>query len=128
HRIKRYILGQTLSTEADATGLGSGVADLHLESFLQIVEYDATNLEETITEEMLRRLQYNNFPASRGIRLKFKIDTQDADTQKKLAALQDAWNMNARIPEREVFDAVGISPPTENDRILPGPSGGQGGP
>lgn len=129
HRIKRYILGQTLSTEADATGLGSGVADLHLESFLQIVQYDATNLEETITEEMLKRLQHNNFPSSRGIHLKFKIDTQDADTQKKLEALEAAWRMNANIPEREVFDAVGISPATDSDRILPGPSGGgQGGP
>ena len=126
HRIKRYILGQTLSTEADATGLGSGVADLHLESFLQIVEYDATNLEETITDEMLSRLQFNNFPASKGIRLQFKIDTQDADTQKKLEALHLAWEMNAQVPEREVFDAVGISPATENDRVLPGPGGGQG--
>jgi len=32
HQIKRYILGQTLTTEAHATGLGSNLASIHLDT------------------------------------------------------------------------------------------------
>jgi phage gp29-like protein len=126
HRIKRYILGQILSSESEATGLGSGVADLHLESLLQIIEYDATGLEETITEEPLRRLQHSNFPSSRGIRLRFKIDTREADSDSKLDAVRQAWEMGARVKESDVLDKCGLSAPTASDRILPAPGGGQG--
>lgn len=126
HRIKRYILGQILSSESEATGLGSGVADLHLESLLQIIEYDATGLEETITEEPLRRLQHSNFPSSRGIRLRFKIDTREADSDSKLDAVRQAWEMGARIKESDVLDQCGLSAPTASDRVLPAPGGGQG--
>lgn len=126
HRIKRYILGQILSSESEATGLGSGVADLHLESLLQIIEYDATGLEETITEEPLRRLQHANFPSSKGIRLRFKIDTREADSDAKLNAVRQAWEMGARVKESDVLDQCGLSAPTAADRVLPAPGGGQG--
>ena len=33
-QIKRYILGQTLTTEAQATGLGSNLATIHLDTYL----------------------------------------------------------------------------------------------
>src|SRR5262249_33143699 len=52
-QIKRYISGQTLSSESDATGMGSGVANLHDSTFQQIVQYDAVKLEETLTQELL---------------------------------------------------------------------------
>ena len=118
HRIKRYILGQTLSTEAGATGMGSGVADLHLETFLQILKYDAANFDDTMTHQLLRWLQVANFPASKGIRLRYKTVTEDTDQDKKLQALQSAWQMGARIKEADVFDVCGLSAPGPTDRIL----------
>jgi phage gp29-like protein len=42
-----------LSSESAATGLGSGVANLHLDTLLQILKSDATNLEETLTSDLL---------------------------------------------------------------------------
>lgn len=121
HRIKRYILGQILSTEAEGTGMGSGVADLHLESFLQILKYDAVNFDDTMTDQPLRWLQVSNFPSSRGIRLRYKTVTEDTDQDKKMQALQDAWNMGARVKESDVFDVCGLSAPSESDRILSSP-------
>lgn len=121
HRIKRYILGQVLSSEAEATGLGSGVADLHLETFLQIVRYDATNLEETITDDLLRNLQLWNFPASRNISVRFRIDTEKTDQKDRLAAYEAAWNMGARIKESDVFEVIGAAPPEQTDNILENP-------
>lgn len=118
HRIKRYILGQTLSTEAGSTGLGSGVADLHLETFLQILKYDAVNFDDSMSNQVLRWLQIANFPASKGILLRYKTVTEDSEKQEKMKALQSAWEMGARVKESDVYEVCGLSAPGPNDRIL----------
>lgn len=121
HRVKRYILGQTLTTEAAATGLGSGVSEAHIDTFMQIVKYDATNLEESITTDTVTPLKNWNFPAARNIGVRFVIDTEDPNVEQKLAGMESAWNMGARIKESDVLDAVGVSPPTAEDRVLQNP-------
>lgn len=127
HRIKRYILGQTLTSEADATGLGSGVADLHLDTFLQIIKYDATNLEETLTRQLLRPLQSWNFPKSRNIRLKFRLDTEDKDMDAKLDAYLKAYQMGMAIRAKDVADAIGMAMPGPTDKVLQQSQQQQGG-
>lgn len=122
HQIKRYILGQILSSESAATGLGSGVADLHLDTFMQIVQYDAINLEETITTEVLEPLIRFNFPWAREIRIKFKIDTKDADSESKLQAYKTAWDMGAKLKASDVMDIIGASMPDEDDEVLQNPA------
>jgi len=119
--IKRYILGQTLTTEAAATGLGSGVADLHLESFLQIIKYDATNLEESLTFWLNNSLKIWNFPGASHIWIKFKVDTEAADTEKRLGAVKAAWDMGAKVKATDVMDLIGFSAPTEADEVLQNP-------
>lgn len=121
HRIKRYILGQNLTSESDATGLGSGLADLHYATFLQIAKYDATNLEETITCDALKNIKDMNFPGAKNIDVYFKVDTESSETEKKLSAFQAAWNMGARIKESDVMDIIGASTPTDDDQVLQNP-------
>ncbi|CAK9102622.1 Uncharacterized protein SCF082_LOCUS47961 [Durusdinium trenchii] len=122
HRIKRYILGQTLSSEAAATGLGSGVAELHLDTFLQIIHYDARNLEETITEDLLRPLQKWNEPNHAHVNLRFVIDTEEQQAKEKLEAFHSAWEMGARIKESDVLDTIGASVPAEDEKTLTNPA------
>jgi len=117
-RIKRYILGQNLTTEAAATGLGSGVAEAHMDTLHQIVQYDARNLEETIGEELVRFLQRLNFRETLGWHMKFRLKTEADDAQERLEAFQSAFQMNARIPESEVFKTLGISQPKEGEHVL----------
>lgn len=124
HRIKRLILGQTLTSEADATGLGSGLAEVHLGTFLDIVRYDAINLQETLTDQLVRNLQIWNFPASAHVRVKLVIDTESKDAAEKLKNYQAAWQMNARVKEADVLAAIGASLPTPEDMVLQGPNGG----
>jgi len=124
HRIKRYILGQTLTSEADATGLGSGLADLHLDTLMQIVTYDARNLEETLTYELVEPVKQFNFPAASDIHCRFVIETEDPNPESKLGAFKGAWEMGARIKESDVLDSIGASVPKETDRVLPSPQGG----
>ncbi len=118
HRIKRYILGQILSSEAEATGLGSGLADLHMDTLMQIIKYDATNLEETITFELLHWLKEWNFPQARNIHVEFKIDTESPDVEKKLEAWSKAYEMGCKLKEQDVMDLIGAAMPGEEDKVL----------
>jgi phage gp29-like protein len=49
----KAILGQTLSAEAKATGMGSGVAALHNEVRHDILKSDARKLSETLTRDLV---------------------------------------------------------------------------
>ncbi|WP_321377102.1 phage portal protein family protein [Trichococcus shcherbakoviae] len=121
HQIKRYILGQTLTTEADSTGLGSNLASVHLDTYLQIIRYDATNLEETLTTELVEPLKLFNFPEFRDVQVRFRIDTEAADVEGKLAAWERAWTMGAKLRSQDVMDLIGASKPDSDEDILVNP-------
>lgn len=121
HKIKRYILGQTLTSEADATGLGSGVADAHLATFADIVEYDARNLQETLTKDLVRVLQLRNFPGSYDCKLKFRVDTEAPNVKERLDAVRSAWDMGTKINAEDVYSLIGVSRPGNDDEVLQNP-------
>lgn len=121
HQIKRYILGQTLSSEADATGLGSGLAELHMDSFFQIITYDARNLEETITYELLDRIKRWNFQKARHIDVRFSIKLDDPSVEERLNGLKTAWEMGCKLSAQEVMELVGASVPGPDDEVLQNP-------
>lgn len=127
HRIKRYILGQTLSSEPDATGLGSAVADLQGDTLLQIIKFDAGKLQETIGRESLRAMQLLNFPRSQHIYLKFVIDTEADDTAQQLEAVKTVWDMGQKIKSSEVMDLIGFTIPGPKDEFLQNPAMAQQG-
>lgn len=118
HKIKRYILGQTLTSEADSTGLGSGVADAHMATFADIVAYDSRNLEETLTQDLVRPLQKWNFPGSERHHMQFIIETEAPDVEKKLQALKQIWDMGFEIASADIADAAGVSIPTAGEQTV----------
>lgn len=127
HQIKRYILGQTLTTEADATGLGSGVADAHQDTLHQIVLYDGAGHEETLTEELVRPIQLYNFPETQHWKFHLKLQFDSRDSESKLESFRTAWDMGARITEADVLEEIGAAVPTSDDRILENPAFQQSG-
>jgi len=121
HKIKRYILGQTLTTEAGATGMGSGVAQAHQATYADIVRFDSLGLAETITHDIVRVLQLINFPGSHGIWLRFQFDTESPLMEYKLSAYRQAWEMGASIRTDDIFNLLGAAKPHENDETLINP-------
>jgi phage gp29-like protein len=123
HKIKRYILGQTLTSEAAATGLGSGVADAHMATFADIMKFLAICREETLTRDLLRPLQLWNFPAVArhlsALRPRYRIARRRSS---KMQGYQSAWSMGARLKEEEVLSIIGASMPKDTDRILQNPA------
>ena len=120
-QIKRYILGQTLTTEAASTGLGSNLASIHLDTYLQIVRYDALNLEETLTTDLLRPLILYNFPQYADIPISFKIETESPDVEGKLQAWRQAYEMGCRLKEKDLMGLIGTDEPSKDDRVLQAP-------
>lgn len=118
HKIKRYILGQTLTSEAEATGMGSGVADAHMATFADIVSYDSRNLEETLSEDFVRHLQLWNFPQSASTYLQFVIDTEAPEIQAKMQAFKSAWDMGLEMKASDVADVIGVSIPTDEEKRI----------
>lgn len=63
--ISRLIVGQTLSSTAASTGLGSGVSDLQSEVRNDIRQFDALMLLETIKQQVVDQLiEINGLPGS----------------------------------------------------------------
>jgi len=118
HQIKRYILGQTLTTEAEATGLGSSLADVHVDTYMQIVRYDATNLEETITTDLVDPIKLYNWPQYKDVPIRFRIDTEAPDVEAKLGAWRTAFEMGLSLKSQDVMDLIGASKPESTDETL----------
>jgi len=117
-RLKRYILGQELSTEAKATGMGSGVAEAHMDTLSQIVQFDASNLEETMTYELVRYIQQLNFPETMGWHMRFSLKTQDENSADRMNALNTAYYMVAAIAETDVFSDLRLRAPVTGKKTL----------
>lgn len=125
HQIKRYILGQTLTSEAQATGLGSNVADMHYESLMRIRDFDSINLQETLTNELvgpLKRFNSHLWPSVPNLRVLFRIDMDSTESDKKLEAAMDAWQMGLRLPARHIYELCGCPEPTDEDEVLENPA------
>lgn len=122
HNIKRYILGQTLTSEADATGMGSGVADLHLDTLLQILKSDATNLEETLRSDLIASLIQVNVSkgvfTNPGFRPKFVIETEEDDVDKKLEAWLQASDRGLPIKKSDMYELIGAAMPGLGDDVF----------
>lgn len=116
--IVRFILGQTLSSKPSATGMNTGVADLQKDSLFHIIRYDAVNLEETLTRELLLPNRDFNFPKYRNVDFFLRISTKVAAPEQELQALQQLWQMGAEIKTADIFDRLDLSLPDEDDQTL----------
>lgn len=122
HQIKRYILGQTLTTESAGTGLGSNLATIHLETYLQIIKYDALNLEETLTTDLVEKIRKFNFPELDEECLRFHIETDEIDHQDKLSSIRTLYDMGAPISQEQAFSAAGMTAPKDDEPQLLNPA------
>jgi hypothetical protein len=120
HLIKRYILGQTMTTEAAGGGSmgASTIADIHLDTYLQIIRYDATGLEECLTTDLVEPLKLFNFPRYAKIPIFFRISTTDADVETKMAAWMQAAQLGLKMKAQSVRDLIGSEKPEPGDEIL----------
>lgn len=75
----RYIMGQSLSSTAEATGMGSGVAELHAETLDEILKYDAIDLQETLQTDLVNVLYHYNAPGVPVGTFEFEVDSPNSE-------------------------------------------------
>lgn len=122
-RVKRYILGQKLSSEAEATGMGSGVAELHMDTLLQIIKSDATAHEETLTDELLGAIIKVNVDKKvwhdPGFRPRFVCETEESDIDKKSEVVLAFMGQGIKFRLPDIYDLVGMAQPGPDDEVNP---------
>lgn len=125
--MRRAFLGQDLSSESKPTGIGGGAAKLHSDVRQDIRAYDADNLAETLTEQLISVIvRYNDWnyegKVYKGWDLPFdmrlKIDTDTEDAQERMAAAQALFNMGVELDKDDVREAGGFSPPKKKSTAL----------
>ena len=122
HRVKRYILGQILTSEAEATGLGSGVAELHADTLLQILQSDANAHEETLTSDLLESLIKVNVQKGvwedPGFRPRFVCETEESDVDAKIQAWGAFLGFGLPIRKKDCYELIGAAMPAPGDDVL----------
>lgn len=122
-QIKRLIVGQSLTSETGSTGMGSGVSEAHQDTFSRLVRYDADNLSQTLTQQLVAVLLAHNFPdADFKVRLKLAVDRPDP--AEYLEAAQRFYEMGGEIDEQELRQVIGLSTPKAGAATLKKSAGG----
>lgn len=117
--IERFIIGQTLSSSTEGSGLGgTGVADLHAATKNKIIAFDANNLADTLTEDFVRVVQYWTYPEYREVPVRWAFDVDQPDRKETLEAVKTFVDMGGKVPAGPVREMVGVPAPEEGDEVL----------
>lgn len=118
-QIRRYITGQDATSRPVPSGMNSGVAEAHQLTFSHLVKYDAINLQETLTRELVHVIQRWTFPEA-NFKCKFVISTDKPNPLEYLRAVREFIAAGGTVDEDEVRSVLGFSRPTADAAVLGG--------
>ena len=118
--IKELIVGQSATSEAVSTGLGSSVGKEHSKTFTRQMKFVADGLAETITHQFVREIVDMNFgPQEDYPRFEFSIES--VDMEKKLEAVRIFVNeLGGTVSEAETRKMLGLAIPDVDEPVLTG--------
>lgn len=117
----KAILGQVLSAEAKATGLGSGVADLHAEVRRDILTADARQIAGTLTRDLVYPLLVLNGAPIESYRRcpRWVFDLGEAEDVTAYAdALPKLVGVGMRIPRAWAHEKLRVPEPDGDEDVL----------
>jgi phage gp29-like protein len=125
-KLKEAILGQNLSSEAGATGMGSGVAALHADTLSRVIRYHADALAESLTTDFVRVVAKMLGASEEEARnLSFVFAPEKADPKAQIEAIQAFVQLGGRVSERDVREMLGLSEPKDGEAVLAGSTAAQ---
>ena len=118
-KLKEAILGQSLSSEAGATGMGSGVASLHADTLSRVIRYHADALAESLTTDFVRVVAKMLGATDEEARcIRFVFAPSHPDVKERLDAVEKFVQLGGRVSEREVRELLGLTQPQDGEAIL----------
>ena len=120
-KIKESIVGQNLSSESAATGLGSGLANLHADTLSRIIRYHADALADSMTQDFVRVIAMMlGASMEEAACLRFEFAPERPDPKERLEAIKSFVELGGKVSEREVRDLLGLSEPDADEPTLGG--------
>ena len=118
--IKELIVGQSATSEAVSTGLGSSVGKEHSKTFTRQMKFVADGLAETITEQIVREIVDMNFgPQDEYPRFEFSVESPDME--KKLESIRIFVNeLGGTVSEADTRKMLGLAIPEVDEPVLTG--------
>lgn len=115
-----YVIGQTLSSGTEGAGLGgSGVAGMHAATKNQIIALDAENLAETITREIVWKVQGWQNPESVGrTTLRAEFETSPPNVTELMDNAIKFFNVGGEIPVSYLAKLAGVPMADEGEQTL----------
>lgn len=118
--IKELIVGQSATSEAVSTGLGSNVASQHQKTFTRQMRFVADNLAETVTEQLVREIVDMNW-GPQEFYPRFEFSVESPEMEKKLEAVRVFVNeLGGSVSEAEVRKMLGLAIPEADEPVLTG--------
>jgi phage gp29-like protein len=118
--IKELIVGQSATSEAVSTGLGSNVASQHQKTFTRQMKFVAEGLGETITHQFLREIVDMNF-GPQDVYPRFEFSVESPELEKKLEAVRIFVNeLGGSVSEAETRKMLGLGIPEIDEPVLTG--------
>lgn len=115
--IRRFILGQSQAKDAAGAGLGSGISEFLEGNLGRYIKYDANNLQETLTSDLVHVLQkYSPYADCPPFRFVFDVDKPNAG--EIMGAAQSFYEMGGAIDEDHLRSIVGLEKPQQGHSIL----------
>jgi hypothetical protein len=125
--IKEVILGQTGTSQAVSSGLGSSIGDQHAQTLNRQVTYIANALAETITREIVTPLFRMNF-GDDAVPPSFSFSVSKPNPDEYMKSIEAFTKLGGRVSEREARKVLGLAEPEDDEMVLQAPSeGGMGG-
>lgn len=91
--MERYIEGQTLSSQAEPTGLGAATAEAHGETLDEIVKYDAVDLSETLQTDLVNVLYSYNAPGVKPGKFTFDVESPNSEALMEYGQMLFEWGV-----------------------------------
>lgn len=118
--IERLFVGQSLSAGTEGSGLGgAGVAALHADTKFNLLSFDAENLGETLTADLVRPLQELNFSTC-PFQFRFRFHVPDPAAKDRLTAW-GAVKGELKVKADDVYRDLGYARPEPGDETVGGP-------
>jgi phage gp29-like protein len=115
--IERYIIGQTGSSRSETSGLGTHSGEAMQDTKYRRVRWDAQNLDETITEDLLGPLHRANTPNA-GYKLFYHSDVDKPNAAQMLEAGKLLHDMDVPVKSQEMRTYAGFSEPDQDDETI----------
>lgn len=134
--MRRSVIGQSLSSQAESTGMGSEVAELHRTTLEHILRSDAAAQQEVLTKDLLGPMvRFNSweykgrtYKGTLPFRVRFVYAIDKANAKERSDIYNSAFNMGLELSKEAMYADLGITAPKSPEDTLRKPDPAPAGP